>query len=360
MAFGLTIMAMLVVVMLRTELITTWEETVPEEAPNHFVLNIQNQETEAFEQFVETNQIRADRLYPVVRGRLIRINDSPVTEHVSKEDRNDESLNRELNLTWSSELPVDNELVEGRWWREGDSGKRFVSVESELAERLDISPGDNLTFFTGDRNWNAEVTSVRTVEWDNFKPNFYMVFNPGALDDLPTSWIGSFFLDEQSKPVLVEMMRQFPSITLLEVDAILNQVKSIIGQVILAVESILLFVLAAGFVVTLSAIQSSMNQRLLEGALVRTLGAGRRLLRINQWSEFASMGLLAGLVGVVGAELVIALLYWRIFELDYMPTWWAWLLVPPLSALLIGLAGNWSSRQVLAQPPITILRETGA
>lgn len=360
MAFGLTIMAMLVVLMLRTELITTWQETVPEDAPNHFVLNIQVHETEPWAEFTAGREIDAGPLYQVVRGRLIRINGTPVRDHVSKEEREDESINRELNLTWSEELPTDNRLTAGRWWQAGDRGHTRVSVEDELAERLGIAIGDELTFFTGDRNWTAEVVSLRRVKWDNFNPNFYMVFNPGALDALPASWIGSFFLEPERKKLLVDMMRSFPSITLLEVDAVLRQVKTIIGQVILAVESILLFVLVAGFVVTLSAIHTSMNERLQEGALVRTLGAGRGLLHINQWSEFASMGLLAGLIGVLGAELVIAVLYWRIFELEYSPTWWAWALVPPLSALLIGLAGIWSSRRILAQPPIRILREAGA
>ncbi len=360
MAFGLTIMAMLVVVMLRTELISTWEETIPEDAPNHFVLNIQQHETGPWDDFMRAHALPADPLYPVVRGRLIRVNGAPVTEHVSKEDRNDESINRELNLTWSADIPADNELTDGRWWPDTSTDERMVSVEAELAERLGISTGDELTFFTGDRNWSARVTSLRTVKWDNFNPNFYMIFNPGAMDDLPTTWVGSFYLDSAQKKILVDMMRAFPSITVLEMDAILNQVKTIIGQVVLAVESILLFVLLAGFVVTLSAIQTSMNERLQEGALVRTLGAGRRLLRINQWSEFASMGFLAGLIGVMGSELVIALLYRRVFELDYQPTWWAWLMVPPLAALLIGIAGTWSSRRILARPPITILREAGA
>lgn len=360
MAFSLTIMAMLVVLMLRTELITTWQETVPDDAPNHFVLNIQHHETEPWTDFTNQREIDADRLYPVVRGRLIRINGTPVRDHVSKEEQGDESINRELNLTWSEDLPTDNKLTAGRWWQADDRGHVRVSVEDELAERLGIGIADELTFFTGDRNWTAEVVSLRSVKWDNFNPNFYMVFNPGALDALPASWIGSFFLEAERKKLLVDMMRTFPSITLLEVDAVLRQVKTIIGQVILAVESILLFVLVAGFVVTFSAIQTSMNERLQEGALVRTLGAGRRLLHINQWSEFASMGLLAGLVGVLGAELVIAVLYWRIFDLEYVPTWWAWAFVPPASALLIGLAGIWSSRRILARPPVTILREAGA
>ncbi|MGB5708802.1 MAG: FtsX-like permease family protein, partial [Arenicellales bacterium] len=296
-------------------------------------------------------------LYPVIRGRLTRVNGNAMVEHVSKEERSNESLNRELNLTWSESVPADNEIVDGGWWPAIASGQTSVSVEHELAKKLSIKIGDTLTFFTGDRNWEATVTSLRTVKWDNFNPNFYMIFNPGSLDKLPVTWINSFFLEPERKKVLVGLLKQFPSLTLLEMDAILNQVKSIITQVMLAVESILLFVLVAGFIVTLSAIQSTMNDRLREGALVRTLGASKYLLRINQWSEFAGMGFIAGIIGVAGAEIIVAVLYHRVFELTYTPTWWAWILVPSASALLIGLAGIYSSRRILNEPPINALRD---
>lgn len=357
MAFGLTIMAMLVVVLLRTELVTTWQSTIPEDAPNHFVLNIQSSETDDYMSFAQQEKIKVDRLYPVIRGRLTRVNGNAMVEHVSKEERTNESLSRELNLTWSESVPADNEIVEGGWWPAITSGETSVSVEHELAKKLSIKIGDTLTFFTGDRNWEATVTSLRTVKWDNFNPNFYMIFNPGSLDKLPVTWINSFFLEPERKKVLVGLLKQFPSLTLLEMDAILNQVKSIITQVMLAVESILLFVLVAGFIVTLSAIQSTMNDRLREGALVRTLGASKYLLRINQWSEFAGMGFIAGIIGVAGAEIIVAILYHRVFELIYTPTWWAWILVPIASALLIGLAGIYSSRRILNEPPINALRD---
>lgn len=357
MAFGLTIMAMLVVVLLRTELVTTWQSTIPENAPNHFVLNIQSSETDDYVSFTRTEKIQADRLYPVIRGRLTRVNGKAMVEHVSKEERRNESLSRELNLTWSENVPKDNEIIKGEWWPPTDTPHTLVSVEQKLADKLSIEVGDVLTFFTGDRNWEATVHSTRAVKWDNFNPNFYMIFNPGSLDPLPMTWINSFFLEPERKKLLVELLKQFPSLTLLEMDAILNQVKSIITQVMLAVESILLFVLVAGFVVTLSAIQSTMNDRLREGALVRTLGARKSMLRINQWSEFAGMGFIAGLIGVAGAEIIVAVLYHRIFELVYTPTVWAWLLVPVTAAVLIGLAGIYSSRRILNQPPITCLRD---
>ena len=355
MAFGLTITAMLVVVFIRTELIGAWQSTIPDDAPNHFVLNIQKGESAAYIDYLEANQINGRKLYPVVRGRLTRLNDNPMVSHASKEARHDESLQRDLNLTWSESVPPDNEIISGQWWS-GDADEPLVSVESGLAQRLNIGVGDRLTFFTGEQEWQARVSSIRTVKWDNFKPNFYMIFNRGALDHLPGTWINSFYLDGADKGKLAAMVKRFPSITLLEMDAILNQVKGIINQVVLAVEAILGFVLAAGGVVTLAAIKASMNERMREGALLRILGAERALLRQNQWSEFAGMGLLSGMLGVFGAEIINALLYRRVFDLDYSPVWWAWLVIPIVSAVLIGFAGVASSSRVVRQSPMVSLR----
>ncbi len=356
-AFGLTIMAMLVVVFIRTELIGDWNRAIPADAPNHFALNIQKNENAAYRAYLQENQVTSGRLYPVVRGRLTRLNGKPMVEHVSKDERHDDSLERDLNLTWSATLPPDNEIVSGQWFDGGDGGgETLASVEADLAERLDIRLGDRLTLFTGEQEWQARVSSIRSVQWDNFRPNFYLIFNPGSLDHLPTTWINSFHLDDRDKGKLVGMVKRFPSITLLELDAILNQVKRIIAQVTLALEIILGFVLAAGVVVTLSALAASMDERLREGALLRTLGAERSLIRQSQWGEFATLGLLSGLFGVFGAEIVNIVLYHRVFALDYAPAWWAWLGIPLASAALIGLVGVLGSRRVLRQSPVITLR----
>ena len=360
MAFGLTIMAMLVVVFIRTELVSTWQRSIPDNAPNHFVLNIQNNDAGDYARHLRADGIDAGQLYPVVRGRLTRLNGRPMVEHVSKEERHNESLRRDLNLTWSRALPPDNAIVAGDWWGDGETAQThgtLVSVEFELAEDLSIDIGDRLTLFTGEQEWQAQVASIRSVQWDNFKPNFYLVFNPGALDHLPVTHINSFHIDAADKRKLAGLVKRFPSITVLEMDAILNQVTTIISQVTLAAEAILAFVLAAGVVVTLAAIASSMDERLREGALLRTLGAERKLLRRSQWSEFAGMGLVSGLLGVLGAEIVNMLLYQRVFELEYAPaTGWAWLAVPLLSAVLIGYTGVASSRRVLRHSPAAALR----
>ena len=320
------------------------------------MLNIQSNEHREYAQYLGAHNINRGQLYPVVRGRLTRLNGRNMVEHVGKEDARDESLHRDLNLTSVATLPTDNASVAGRWWADADNhndgGKRLVSVESELAQRLNINLGDRLTLFTGEQQWQATVASIRSVQWDNFKPNFYLIFNPGALDHLPATWVNSFQLAETDKDKLVDLVKRFPSITVLEVDAILTQVKRIIGQVTLAIESLLAFVLAAGMVVTLAAIAAGMTERMREGSLLRTLGAKRAWIGRNQWSEFAGMGLLSGLFGVAGAEIVNAVLYHRLFELDdtlaWSPTWWAWILTPTASALVIGTLGSFAARRVVA------------
>ncbi|MEM7196160.1 MAG: FtsX-like permease family protein [Pseudomonadota bacterium] len=357
MSFSLIIMTMLVIVLLRTELLSTWQNSIPEDAPNHFVLNIQGSDTDQYNAYLQDNGFSADDLFPVVRGRLTRINSNPVRDHVSKEKRDHNSLTRELNLTWTDQLPPDNKIIAGNWWS-GEEPDNAVSVESELAENLDIDIGDTLTFFTGEREWEAVVSSIRTVEWDNFKPNFYMLFKQRALDGLPTTWINSFYLPSNEKQKLSALIRAFPSITLLEMDAIIDQVRTILAQVIVAIEAILLFILAAGMTVTLAAIQTTMDERIRESVVMRILGAKRALIRNNQLVEFATLGFIAGLFAVVGAELINALLQYRIFELTYTPTWWAWVLTPVASAILIVLIGLRSGRRVVRQNPVTVLGES--
>ena len=360
MAFGLTFMAMLIVLFIRTELIENWQNALPDDAPNHFVINVLDHEKDIFSEFMQNNKLAVNQLYPVVRGRLTRINSTPVKDIVSKEERNVGALNRELNLTWSNTMQEDNKIITGQWWaanQETKSNLPQLSIESQLAERLSIELGDVLTFFTGQEEWKAQVRSIRSVKWDSFKPNFYVIFEPGALDGLPTTHITSFYLAPENKKLLSKMIEAFPAVTVLEVDAVLDQVKGILTQVTLAIEYILLFVLAAGFSVTFAALKASLESRLHEGALMRTLGAGRKLIHQSQWSEFFGMGVIAGIIAVIGAELVTGFSYHYIFHLAYQPTWWAWLLVPLASAISIGIAGTYSSRQVLAQSPMTVLRE---
>ena len=273
-------------------------------------------------------------------------------------EEEEEALNRELNLSWAQALPSDNSIVSGDWWDAiPEDGKRRVSVEQRLAQRLNIQLGDVLTFFVASQTFEAEVSSIRTVKWESFQPNFYLMFNPGGLDGLPTTYLTSFHLEPERKALLTPLVQNFPAITLLEVDVILKQVRAILNQVSAAVEFILLFVLAAGLTITLATLITTMPQRYREGAIMRTLGATRRQLVIQQWAEFFAIGALSGLVACFGAEMARLGIYLKLLSLPYTPNPWIWIIVPPLLGLLIGLAGQISSKRILKQSPAVALRE---
>jgi len=355
-AFGLALMAMAVIALLRTDLLTTWQSQLPEDVPNHFAINILPDQVGSVHEFLDRHSLPASQLYPMVRARLITINDLAVRDAVSKEARSDNALNRELNLTWTMQLQDDNHIVAGRWWHAADAGQPLVSVESKLAERLDIQLGDTLGFSLGGETFTAEVASIRSVQWDSFRPNFYMVFPPAVLENFAATYMTSFYLSASDKAVLVELVRAFPAVTVLEMDLIIKQVERIFSQVTLAVEYVLLFVLLAGFAVLFAALQASLDDRLYEGALMRALGGSRRQLRAGHLAEFAALGVLAGLVAAMGTECLAWLLYSHIMHLDYTFKWQVWLAAPLTGALLIGVAGYWGTRSVVERSPMHLLR----
>ena len=359
-AFGLILMSMVVIFILRTELLDTWQAQLPEDAPNHFALNILPSEEQAFRQALDDIGARTAPLYPVTPGRLTAINGEPVREHVTKDSPGERAINRDLSLTWAAELAVDNQLIEGQWWDQLPALDRHrVSVESELADSLGVGLGDQLSFMIGGATIEAQVSSIRSVNWDNFTPNFYMVFSPGALNNAPSTLLTSFHLPAEQRDQLRALVRAFPAMTLLEVEAILEQLRDILEQVTLAVEYVLVFVLLAGFTVLFASLQSTLDTRLYEGALLRTLGARRELLRKANRLEFSLLGALAGLLAIVAAELVTWLLYRFALNLDWQSHYALWLLVPLAGALLIGIAGALGTRAVVNQSPMHLINRGG-
>tara|TARA_R110000764_G_scaffold52373_1_gene114223 strand:+ start:10558 stop:13059 length:2502 start_codon:yes stop_codon:yes gene_type:complete len=357
-AFGLIFMSMLVVVILRTELLTTWQDQLPPDSPNHFALNILPDEAEAFAAQLESIGASSAPLYPVTPGRLVSINEQPVREQVTKESQGERAINRDLSLTWSAYLAADNTLREGQWWGEQTAEGPQVSVEADLADSLGIKLGDALGFVIAGQTLEARVSSIRKVEWDNFTPNFYMVFSPGSLDNLPASLLTSFYLPTSERDSLRQLTRAFPAMTLLEVEPILEQIRSILAQVTLAVEYVLVFVLLAGLTVLFAALQATLDQRLYQGALLRTLGAKKALLRRANWLEFSLLGLLSGLMAVVASELATWALYRFALDLQWQPHLLFWLLTPLCAALLIGFAGALGTRAVVNQSPMRLINRS--
>ncbi len=355
-AFGLILLAMALIALLRGELLDTWQEQLPADAPNHFVLNVLPEDSAAFGERIAILSDHSAPLYPVVPGRLVAINGEPVRQIVSKESQGERAIRRDLSLTWAQELPADNRLTAGQWWSDEPGELPGVSVEAELAQSLVVKIGDRLSFTVGGITRDVSVTSLREVNWDSFQPNFYMIFEPDTLQDVPATYMTSFHLPAGKDRELVQLARDFPSATILQVEALLGQLRSILAQVSLAVEYVLMFVLAAGLAVLFAGLQATLDERIRQGALLRALGAERKLLLKARRAEFGVLGAASGLLAALGCELVSALLYHFVFDLRWQPHPWL-LVLPVIGALLVGGAGVIGTRRALNASPLSVLRE---
>ncbi|WP_373182375.1 ABC transporter permease [Halomonas campaniensis] len=370
-AFSVTFFAMAMIALVRGDLLTTWEAQLPVDTPNYFAINIQPHEREDFEATLGSAADARSALYPMVRGRITAINDLPPREAVPADARGDNTLRRELNLTWRETLPEGNRLVAGQWFDalEGAEPGGWlgqvaaepavtrvpISVEDGLAERFGLSLGDTLTFTIGGQEIVGELASLRNLDWDSFRPNFFVIFPPGVLERFGHSYITAFHLDAGETTTLRELVRAFPGVTLLNVDAILGQVRELLTQVTRAVELVLGFVLLAGVSVLYAALTASRPVRAHESGLLRVFGAGNRMLSRVQGAEFAILGLASGLMGALLAELATAAIYLAWFDLAPRLHGWLWLALPLGGALLIGAIGHLLSRDLRRQAPAASL-----
>jgi putative ABC transport system permease protein len=286
--------------------------------------------------FLAEHQTRAAEFYPIVRARLTQINGQ------TTEGNKDEALNRELNLTWSAQRPDHNPLVAGSWPPKAGE----VSIEEGLAQRLGVRIGDSVTFTGDTQQFNAKVTSVRKVDWESLRPNFFFIFPPGALDGQPQSWLTSFRWDN-GNAMLTQLNREFPTVSLLDIGAILRQVGQVLTQVSRALEVMVVLVTACGVLLLLAQVQVGMRQRHQELVVWRTLGAGKTLLRTTLWAEFALLGVVSGLVAAIGAEVALAMLQTKVFDFPWTPDWRLWVMLPLSGAILLSLCGGWLGLRLL-------------
>ncbi|WOX05214.1 ABC transporter permease [Microbulbifer pacificus] len=350
-AFGTGLLAMLAMFYARTALIDEWKMQLPENAPNHFLINIAPFELDGVKQKVESRNLEGTEFYPMVRGRLIAVNGTPVDEREQK----DGAIRRELNLSWTDTLPADNKIVAGEWWNDNlDEG---VSVEVEVAARLGLSLGDVLRFSIGGLETEAKITSLRTLDWNSMRPNFFMLFAPGSLDTFPATYIQSFYLPPEDNLFINELVKNFPSVSIIELDKILENIRETIGQVAIAVESVLALMLVAGVLVLIAGVRASIAERLQEAAVIRTLGGRRQLLIRSLVIEFGLLGIAAGLLAAIGTEATLAVLTQRVFDMPFHFHPGLWLLGPLAGALLVGTAGTLACRSAVSQPPLKVLRE---
>ncbi len=351
--FAMAIMMLLVLLLVRTSLIDEWQAQLPEDAPNHFMINIGPENVQAIEQLLRVEDITSEPFYPMIRGRIMSVKgeELPSTDDVQEGRRQ-----REINFTWSDTLPNENRLLAGEWWAPG-SDEPLVSLEEEFAERMGLEVGDEVGFLVGSQPLEARVASIRQLQWQSMRPNFFLVFPPRLLADFPATFMTSFHLDEADKGFLNRFIRSFPTVTVIEMDVVVEQIRTIIYQVSAAINLVLVVILAAGGLVLVAGVQASVDARVHESAILRALGAQRRLILGGLLIEFATLGLFAGLLATMAAEVSVFILQTLVMEMDYSPTPWLWPVGVFSGALVIGALGVFSCLRVVSTPPVRVLRE---
>ncbi|HWP94292.1 MAG TPA: FtsX-like permease family protein [Gammaproteobacteria bacterium] len=356
-AFGVGLLVLLLLALVRNDLMQDWRASLPPDAPNHFLINIQSDETGAVEAFFREHGLPAPKLHPLVRARLVSINAIPVTEFEAREPRARWFLEREQNLSWSAELDPSNVLVAGAWWPPNAHGQSLVSIEEKIAHEVGFRLGDELVFDIAGEQVGARIASFRQVRWDSFRPNFFIVLAPGVLEGYPATYIASLHLPPERAGVLLELVRRLPSITVIDLDAVLGQIRRVMDQAARAVEYVFLFTLAAGVLVLLAAVQSSLDERRFESALLRALGASRRTVLTGVAAEFLLLGLLAGLLAALAASGVAWLLARQVFELAWTFDAALWAVAALAGTALVGTTGVLATRSVIDHPPLATLRK---
>jgi putative ABC transport system permease protein len=356
-AFGLGIMVLLLLSIVRADLLQSWRDNLPADAPNQFLINILPHQVEPLRAFFADHGLQGAQLYPMIRARLAAVNGRAVSADDYADDRAKRLVEREFNMSWAAVPQDDNRIVAGQWWDASARGQHLVSVEKGLAERLGLKLGDVLDWRIADRELSLTISSLRTVEWDSFRANFFVVTPPGVLDGYPGTYMTSFHLPADGRDTLAQLVRAFPNVTVIDVDAIMTKVRDIMDRVNLSVEYVFLFTLLAGLTVLYSAIQSTQDERLYESALLRTLGASRGHVLKGLLAEFGALGLLSGLLAAIAASAAGLVLARQVFELDYLVNPWLWAVGLAGGALGVGLFGVLGARFVLNRPPLQSLRE---
>ena len=358
-AVGIGIMALLTLTLIRGDLLKAWQTSLPPEAPNRFIINIQRDQLEPLAQFFAARGIAQPVLFPMVRGRLVKINDRSVSSADYSDDRAQRLIDREFNLSWAERMRSDNRIVAGRWWNATANRKDQFSVEDGIAEVLGIGLGDTLTYDIAGSRVTAAVTSLRKVDWDTFNVNFFVIAPPGLLEDQPVSYITSFYLPPAHVELLNALVRQFPNFLLIDVAQIMAQVRKMMDQVARAVQFVFLFTVFAGLAVLYAAIASTQDERLYRAAIMRTLGASRGQLTRANLAEFALIGALAGLIAAAGANMLGALLAFKILNLTYGFNGMVWVISVACGAVGIAVAGYLGTRRILNVAPLKALRRIG-
>ena len=358
-ALGLGLMVLLLLTFVRTDLIDRWQLSLSANAPNRFIVNVQDEQLEPMRAFMAARSLEAPTLYPMIRARLSAHNGREVDRSVYADSgaRAQRLAEREFNLSVTSALSDDNRVTAGRFWGASGASGPELSVEERFAETLGWKLGDRVRFDIAGQDFEGTITSLRSVEWESFRPNFFVVASPGALDGYPASYITAVGVPPTDARFTAELVEQFPNLSVIDIDAVLAQVRSTGDQVAMIVQVVFWFALGSGLLVLMAAVSASQDERLLEGGVMRVLGASRRQLRLAQASEFFAIGLLSGLTAAIAASVLAGVVATRVFDLPWQADWRLAAGGAAAGVLAALGAGLLATRRVLDAPPSVTLRE---
>lgn len=360
-SIGLGLMAILLLTLVRTDLVGRWQQSIPADAPNRFIINVQPDQLDGVRALLQRHDPAEPELFPMIRARLVDVNGTPVSgeTYAAQGDRARHLAEREFNLSEAAQLRAsDNHLVAGRFWAADDTTPQ-LSVEQGMAGTFGWKLGDVIGFDVAGSRFEAPITSLRRVDWETFRPNFFVLAPPGSLQRHSASYISSARVARGEAGLTRELVGAYPNLSVIDIDQVIDQVRSTADQVSMAVEVVFYFTLLAGVLVLLAAISTSQDERLLEGSVMRVLGARSRQLRLAHASEFIALGLIAGLVAAISAGAISGLIAVKVFEQPWSPDWRLALVGGLLGVLIVTLAGLAATRRIARTPPVQSLRALG-
>ena len=353
--FGLGLMAVLLLGVMRTDLLDAWRDSLPQNAPNYFFINVSPDEWPGIRSLLSEQVPDLSEALPFIRARITHINGIPAQEWQPAAPEGRRFIERSSNLSWSAGVPQGDRVVLGEWWDEPHEGPTELSADSQAAARLGVGLGDRVSFDVGGVGIEAELSNLRSVDWDTFNPNFQLVLSPDAAD-LPHTMIASAYIPPERGEVLMTLLRNYPGVTIIDLDAIIGQARRILDRAGVAVQFVFAFSVVAAIVVVLAAVRANRRERSLQTAVLRTLGGRRAVILRSLVVEFGVLGGLAGLLGAGAASLLGLLLAEQVFDLDYSLDPGLLALGITSGALLIGIAGLLAASSALKAPLLTVLR----
>ncbi len=355
-ALSIGLAAILMLTFTRGDLLETWRSKVPPDAPNRFIVNIQPEQRPGVLDFFRTGKLSEPTVYPMIRGRYSAKNAQPVNEN-DFEDRARRLVEREFNLSYMAAQPAHNTVVSGRWFNDEDSKSGALSVEEGIAKTLGWKLGDVLTWQVAGRTFSAPITSLRKLDWDSMRVNFFVIATPGLLADFPASYVTSFHLPAGDSTFTSKLSQAFTNLTVVDMSAIMAQAQALIEQVVRAVQFVFLFALGAGVLVLYAALLATQDERMQEAAVMRALGASRAQVVAAQRAEFAALGIISGLLASAAAVAIGWAIAHFVFLFPYRMNGWIWLAGPALGLVCVGYNAWSGARAALSRPPILALRE---